>query len=79
MPSGKLIIPLTMLYLDTVTLISAQGESVILLSCNTKYLLDVIKLIVVPLLVTDMLYSATLVPGRANGGLHEMLTIKESM
>ena len=78
MTSGKLIIPLTVLYLDTVTLISAQGESVILLSCKTKYLLDVIKSIVVPLLATDMLYSATLVLGRANGGLHEMLTMKGS-
>ena len=35
-------------------------------------------LVVIPLLVTDMVYSATLVLGRANGGLHEMLTVERS-
>ena len=33
----------------------------------------------VPLLVTDMLYSATFVKGRANGGLHETLTVNGSI
>ena len=40
-------------------------------------------LVVVTLLVTDMVYNmsylATLVPGRANGGLQEMLTVKRSI
>ena len=78
--TGILIIPLTVLYLDTVTLIPSQGESVMLLSSNTKLLFDVKWLVVViPLLVTDMVYLATLVPGRANGGLHEMLTVERSI
>ena len=36
-------------------------------------------LVVVPLLVTDMIYLATLVLGRANGGLHEILTVEGSI
>ena len=37
-------------------------------------------LAVVPLLaVADTLYPVISVPGRVNGGLHEMLTVEESM
>ena len=35
--------------------------------------------LVVPLLVTDMLYPVIAVPGRVNGGLHEMLIVEELM
>ena len=35
--------------------------------------------ILIPLLVTDMLYSKIAVPGRVNGGLHEMWTVEELM
>ena len=36
-------------------------------------------MVVVSLLVTDMLYPVIAVPGRVNGGLHEMLTVEELM
>ena len=36
-------------------------------------------MVVVPLLVTDMLYPVIVVPGRVNGGLHEMLIVEGLM
>ena len=35
--------------------------------------------IMVSLLVTDMLYPVICVPGRVNGGLHEILIVEELM